>query len=274
MKNNSMTAMMSLFAKANHQRYRHPVFTDSLSEMLITDEEYNGIYDSLSQGSDFFKTKSTEETINTFIAPTVIARSAFARQSLNLAIRLGAKRYMALGAGYDTIAYDLNLESIEAVEIDRDFKDKLNRLDSAGVNHGNVRYIESELPNLNFNGGEKITCCLMLGVSYYLSKKDFEGTVLNLASVSAEGSSLVFDYPTEEYGELTALLADGANEPMKERYSYYDMEKLLSDCGYKIYELLKPKDIEKRYFKAFNTLYKNSPLKAQRGVNLCLAVRK
>ena len=274
MKNKSMTAMMCLFAMANHQKNSYRVVNDSISERLITDDEYNGIYESLRQGGDFFKTESTEETINKYIAPTVIARNAFNRQSLAVAMRLGIERYMVLGAGYDTTAYGFDFDNIEVVEIDRDFKDKISRLDRAGINHHNVRYIESELPNLNFSGDKKVTYCSMLGVSYYLSRNDFESTLLNLASLSAEGSSLVLDYPTICYSDKMRELAYSAGEPMTEKYPYSEMQRLLSKCGYRIYELVHWNEIDERYFKAFNTLYKNEPLKAQNGVNLCLAVKK
>lgn len=274
MNNKSMTAMMCLFAMANHQKNSYCVVNDSVSERLITDDEYNGIYESMSQGGDFFKTNSTEERINKFIAPTVIARNAFNRQSLAVAMRLGVERYMVLGAGYDTTAYSLDFDNIEVIEIDRDFKDKISRLDRAGINHKYVRYIESELPNLNFSGDKKVTYCSMLGVSYYLGKKDLENTFLNLASISAEGSSLVFDYPTICYDDKIRELAFSAGEPMTEKYPYSEMQRLLSKCGYRIYELVHWNEVDERYFKLFNTLYKSSPLKAQNGVNLCLAVKK
>lgn len=275
MNKNSMTAMMCLFAMANHQKNCYRVVNDSVSERLITDDEYKQIYSSLEQGKDFFNTNTTEETINKFIAPTVISRNAFNRQSLTVAMRLGIERYMVLGAGYDTTAYSCNLDNtIEIIEIDRSFDDKISRLDCAGINHSNVKYIESELPNLNYNGTKVKTYCSMLGVSYYLSENDLKNTISNIASISAEGSSLVFDYPTICYDDKMKQLAFSAGEPMTEKYSYSDIERLLSKCGYRIYELVSYSDIEKQFFKAFNTLYNTTPLKAQQGVNLCLAVKK
>lgn len=275
MNKKSMTAMMCLFAMANHQKNCYKIVNDSLSERLITDDEYKQIYSSLEQGKDFFNTSTTEETINKFIAPTVIARNAFNRQSLAVATRLGIERYMALGAGYDTTAYSCNLDStVEIIEIDRSFDDKISRFDRAGINHSNVKYIESELPNLNYNGTKVKTYCSMLGVSYYLGENELKNTISNIASISAEGSSLVFDYPTICYDDKMKQLAFSAGEPMRVGYSYSHIERLLSKCGYRIYELVNYNDIENRFFKAYNTLYKTTPLKAQQGVNLCLAVKK
>ena len=55
---------------------------------------------------------------------------------------------------------------------------------------------------------------------------------------------------TDKAGERTkkqAMLAGGAGEAMLASYSYFDIESLLSDCGFLIYEHLNPKEITEQY---------------------------
>lgn len=61
---------------------------------------------------------------------------------------------------------------------------------------------------------------------------------------------------------------------MKAKYGYCEIESLLDRHGFKIYELLTPKEIEGRFFSEFNREYGDRPLIAEAGVNYCLAVKK
>ena len=61
---------------------------------------------------------------------------------------------------------------------------------------------------------------------------------------------------------------------MAAAYEYREMERLLGDCGFLIYEHLDEKEATERFFERYNCVYLNQPMSAPRGVHYCLAVRK
>lgn len=126
------------------------------------------------------------------------------------------------------------------------------------------------------NGFDKdiISFISALGIVYYLNKSDLRTLLLSLRDITPKGSTLVFDYPTEKYHGKIQALAKGAGEEMQAKYSYRDIERLLGDCGFAIYEHLEEKEINEQLFLPFNTIYKTNHIKAQEGVNYCLCVRK
>lgn len=97
-----------------------------------------------------------------------------------------------------------------------------------------------------------------------------------------KGSSIVFDYPdensyTEKAGERAkkqALLSGAANEKMLASYSYKDMESILSERGFLIYEHLTPREMTHQFFEAYNEVNPKYPMIAFDNVNYCLAVKK
>ena len=73
-----------------------------------------------------------------------------------------------------------------------------------------------------------------------------------LPSLCADGSTLVFDYPGENFFEApekrvqnTIMMAKAGGEPMQSAFSYGALEKLLEKHGFLIYELLTPEDIQR-----------------------------
>lgn len=271
MENKSITAMMCLFARSNHQQYDKRVLDDNISPMLISDEEYQGILKSLEESIDFFETDDVSKAINKHIAPAVIGRDAYALSCIKTEARLGAKRLIILGAGYGTIAYSPACRGMEIWEADRSFNDKIGRLRKVEISIDDISFSESVLPEIRIPKSSKKTVITALGLVYYLSKKEFEETVKALSELTAEGSSLIFDYPDEKYCHK---LLSPQGEIMKAKYGYREIEALLDRQGFKIYELLTPKEIESRFFSEFNQVYDDRPLIAEAGVNYCLAVKK
>lgn len=283
----SMTAMMSLFAKAHHQRYKYKILTDDIAQRLLTEAEYNSISKSISQGAGFFSPDGKcdlDLIMNRFISPTVIGRSRFAEKSLMLALKLGTKQYVILASGYDTSPYRINNGSVDIFEIDREemISDKIRRLEKAEIDCSNISFISADLTQeslqdtLISNGFEadKISFISALGIIYYLNKADFKSLLQKLASLTSQGSTLIFDYPNESYGGKIQALAKGAGEEMQAKYSYREIEELLGDCGFAIYEHLSESEISEQLFRPFNTVYKAVPLQAQQGVSFCLCVKK
>ena len=115
-----------------------------------------------------------------------------------------------------------------------------------------------------------------LGVTYYLSTEAINTMLAALSELCAEWSSLVFDYPDENFFDAsekrvqnTIMMAKAGDEPMQSAFSYSEIEKLLEKHGFLIYELLTPDDIQRDIIDKAGT-----DMKAFEHVNYCLAVRK
>ena len=73
---------------------------------------------------------------------------------------------------------------------------------------------------------------------------------------------------------VNALLAGGAGEPMKARYTYAQMEALLAESGFLIYEHLDHAELTRQYFFDYNRENPAHPMSVPEGVCCVLAVRK
>lgn len=161
-----------------------------------------------------------------------------------------------------------------------------------------------KLEEAGFGRGE-ISFGSLLGLSYYLTEEEFEKLLRRISELWCEGSAIVFDYPSCESADgsirsgeasgangsssadgrnceggaegaynKTRRLAKGAGEEMKAEYSYREIEKLLENCGFLIYEHLNDKEMTETYFEPYNILNPEHRMYAPSGVNYCLAVKK
>lgn len=225
-----------------------------------------------------------------------LGRAVFSEQALRTAAKIGAKQYVLLGAGYDTFPYRQPEfgKRLCIFELDRakTVQDKIARLARAGITPPeNVRYLAADL---TVSGWENLlaqhpdfdedspTFCSLLGLVYYLSTADFVRLLRTLQKLLCAGSTLVFDYPDENAFDETAgvraqkqaMLARAAGEEMHGGYSLPTLTRLLSDCGFRVYEHLTPDEITAQYFALHNRANPETPLRAFDNVNFCLAVRK
>ena len=274
----SMTALMSAFVRAYHFKTSDfPVFSDSIAEKLISSEEYSAMAGNILGGIDFFapemKGKLSSEDILEYIvsselAPTPLSRAIYCEECLDMAVKTGTRQYVILGAGYDTFAFR-NREFISnypVFETDHPLtqEDKLKRIDCAGLTvPENLKLVPVDFSTDDL--GEKLisagfdrtkpTLFSWLGVSYYLSEEEICRTLSALAELSAEGSSVIFDFGGEGLFDSSdrrennmLAMAMAAGEPMKSCFSNEKLSLLLNKYGFYIYELLDPKDIGERYF--------------------------
>lgn len=296
----SITAFMSAFGKAFYTENEHnPIFADSKAKELMTDEEYVLISNYILGGMDFFAPdkkgtfESDEEALRylvyTQIAPTPIARARFCEDSLKIAMRTGTMQYVILGAGMDTFAWRETdfMKKYKVFEVDhpQTQADKLKRINRAELEvPDNLFYVaidfskddlQEELLKAGFDPTQK-TFFSWLGVSYYLTKKEIETMLDHVVSLSAEGSSLVFDYGDENLfsSEVKRVqnmiaMASAGGEPMKSCFEYAELEKILEKHGFLIYELMTAKDIQARYFEG-----RENNMTAFEQINYVSAVRK
>ena len=296
----SITALMSSFGRAFHaENEEHPVFADYLAKGLMTEEEYAAVGSYIIGGARFFEPETDPEKqeprellrrlVNVHIAPSPLCRAAYTEQALKAAALTGTGQYVILGAGLDTFAFrEKEFSSKHRVfEVDRPptQADKKERIARAGWTiPANLTFVPVDFAKDSLT--ERLIACgfdpsaksffSWLGVTYYLSEEAIGKTLVELSSLCADGSELVFDYPDESFFDAaerrvqnTIMMAKAGGEPMQSSFSYSELEWLLKKYGFMIYELLTPGDIQRDIIgKA------GAEMKTFEHVNYCLAVRK
>ena len=296
----SITALMSSFGRAFHaENEEHPVFADYLAKELMTPEEYATVQSYLLGGAQFFEPEIDpaafqpkellRRLVNVHIAPSPLCRTAYTEQALKTAVLTGTKQYVILGAGLDTFAFRETefLSKYQVFEVDHPLTqaDKQERITRAGwmvpdaLTFVPVDFTKDNLAErliaAGFDSSVK-SFFSWLGVTYYLSAEAIDTMISALSSLCADGSSLVFDYPDENFFDApekrvqnTIMMAKAGGEPMQSAFSYAELEKLLEKHGFLIYELLTPDDIQRDVLDKARV-----DMKAFEHVNYCLAVRK
>ncbi|WP_313799618.1 class I SAM-dependent methyltransferase [Cytobacillus sp.] len=277
----SLTSLVSAFGRAYHSQFDTPrIFDDFLAKELITEDEFLDIKKNMIQGIQFFnkdiaeRFKDNPDEVLKWItqvqlSPTPLARAAYCESVLLNEIELGVKQYVILGAGLDTFSfrYPELSSSLNIFEVDHPITQKFKKKRIADAQleiPNNLHFVPMDFTKEFSNAvlaeaGCKLekTFFSLLGVTYYLTKKEIKDLIGNLFNQLPSGSSIVFDYADEhllhESGlsnrvkNMVAMAAVGG-EPMKSCFSYSEMESLLEDVGLLIYEHLTPMEIDDRYF--------------------------
>ena len=296
----SITALMSSFGRAFHaENEDHPVFADGFAKEMMTAEEYAAVQGYILSGAQFFEPEIdpakqepkalVRKIVNTHIAPSPLCRAAYTEQALKTSVLTGTKQYVILGAGLDTFAFrdTAFISKHKVFEVDHPMTqaDKKERIARNGwtvpenLTFVPVDFTKDSLTERLIAGGfdKKVKSFFSwLGVTYYLSAEAIDKTLSELSSLCSDGSTLVFDYPDENFFDApekriqnTIMMAKAGGEPMQAAFSYGELEKLLEKHGFLIYELLTPDDIQKDIIDKAG-----AELKAFEHVNYCLAVRK
>ena len=290
----NMTALVSCFARGYHYKNnKYCIFRDNLADQILTKEEYDEITSSMVKGINFFNPnfKGSEEEalrwiVDNQLSPSVLGRSIFCEKSLFEAIKIGCKQYLIFAAGYDTFAYRYPLKNFEIFEIDKKdmIEDKIKRLENKNIDYSKVNFLECDFTKKNWinsiiNSNYKkdlVSFSSLLCISYYLEKEEFRKMLKDISSIICNGSSIVFDYPTYEDSKETEVnekLASEANEKMKAKYSYQEIENILEENDLLIYEHLNNEEMTNTYFAKYNLLNPNNKIIAPKGVNYALAVK-
>ena len=296
----SITALMSSFGRAFHaENEKHPVFADHLAKELMTADEYAAVQGYILGGAQFFEPEIDlaawepkellRRLVNVHIAPSPLCRAAYTENALKTAMQTGTKQYVILGAGLDTFAFREKefLSKHKVFEVDHPLTqaNKMERIARAGwtipdnLTFAPVDFTKDSLKErliaAGFDPNVK-SFFSWLGVTYYLSSEAIGKTLTELSSLCADGSTLVFDYPDENFFDAperrvqnTIMMAKAGGEPMQSAFSYSELEKLLEKHGFLIYELLTPDDIQRDIIDRAG-----ADMKAFEHVNYCLAVRK
>lgn len=284
----NMTALVSLFARAYHQKNKEiKILNDPLSTKLITKKEYEMIGLNMSQGISFFNPTfkgSKEEALKWIVdhqlSPSVLVRSAFCKDAIEEMKKKGCQQYLDFASGYDSFAYyyqnQMNVFEIDKKEV---IEDKRQRC--KGVDIENIQFLPIDLSQENWINDllqssyqeDQLSISSMLGLSYYLTKDEFKKMLEQLSKYLLKGSRLVFDYPSireSKETKVNEILAQEANESMKAKYSLAELKEILSQCHLTIIQHENHQTITEKYISNYNAYYKDDPIKAPKGVCYCV----
>lgn len=291
---NNLTALFSAFSRIYHNKINgDPIYYDPYSKLILTNEEYELISNSLIKGISFFNPtfigsdfEALRWIVDNQLCPSVLGRSSFCEHHLLESINNGVKQYVIYASGYDMSIFKHYHLDIDFFEIDQEemIIDKINRLNKNNINYDKVNFIKCDFTNRNWSNFIKRSkynphlksFSSLLGISYYLTKDEFEEMIKNISSIICSGSEIVFDYPSNISSKETLIneqLADSAGEKMKSRYSFEDIENILNKYGLEILKHLDDKEITNIYFSNYNK-DKTNKIIAPKGVNYCLCIKK
>lgn len=284
----NMTALVSLFARAYHQKNKNiKIFDDPLSTKLITKKEYEMIGLNMSQGISFFNPTfkgSKEEALKWIVdhqlSPSVLLRSAFCKEAIEEMKEKGCQQYLDFASGYDSFAYYYQ-NQMHVFEIDKKevIEDKRQRCKDVDIE--NIQFLSIDLSQENWINTllqsdyqeDQLSISSMLGLSYYLTKDEFKKMLKQLSKYLLKGSYLVFDYPSIQESKETKInemLAKEADESMKAKYSFAELKEILNQCHLTIIQHEKHQTVTEKYISNYNVYYKDDPIKAPEGVCYCV----
>lgn len=284
----NMTALVSLFARAYHQKNKDiKIFDDLLSTKLITEKEYEMIGLNMSQGISFFNPTfkgSKEEALKWIVdhqlSPSVLVRSAFCKEAIEEMKEKGCQQYLDFASGYDSFAYYYQ-NQMYVFEIDKKevIEDKRQRCKDVYIE--NIQFLSIDLSQENWINTllqsdyqeDQLSISSMLGLSYYLTKDEFKKMLKQLSKYLLKGSRLVFDYPSIQESKETKInemLAKEADESMKAKYSFAELKEILNLYHLTIIQHENHQTATEKYISNYNIYYKDDPIKAPEGVCYCV----
>lgn len=284
----NMTALVSLFARAYHQKNKDiKIFDDLLSTKLITEKEYEMIGLNMSQGISFFNPTfkgSKEEALKWIVdhqlSPSVLVRSAFCKEAIEEMKEKGCQQYLDFASGYDSFAYYYQ-NQMHVFEIDKKevIEDKRQRCKDVDIE--NIQFLSIDLSQENWINTllqsdyqeDQLSISSMLGLSYYLTKDEFKKMLKQLSKYLLKGSRLVFDYPSIQESKETKInemLAKEADESMKAKYSFAELKEILNLYHLTIIQHENHQTATEKYISNYNIYYKDDPIKAPEGVCYCV----
>jgi methyltransferase (TIGR00027 family) len=196
----------------------------------------------------------------------VVLRSRFCEEQLAEAVKRGVRRYLILGAGFDTFALRQPrwARALEIVEIDHPATqaEKRSRMTGAGLaTPDNLRFIpldfrrESLTEALERNNirADSPAFFSWLGVTMYLDRETIEATLRSMAAFpSGSGVALSFMQPLDPGcdGERLALARRVAenSEPFVSFFTPPDIEAVVRQAGFDLVHFLTVEEIGRRYF--------------------------
>lgn len=277
-----ITALVTAYARAYHATHDSPkIFDDFLADQLFTPQERDLLGKQLSMLLKLIDPALAEQhpDQNSALAlvmqlqtgPITLSRSRYCEDELEKALEQGIDQYVVLGAGFDTFAFrrlDLK-DRLQVYEVDHPVTQefKRQRINNAKwqipehLHFVPVDFSSDDLIEGLIKSGfdlQKRSFFSWLGVTYYLSEKAIDDTLVAISSKAAEGSIILFDYLDtdikieEKTGRTVKLMKSitmQAGEPIQSSFDPQELGITLAKSGFSLLENLNPSEIEDLYFK-------------------------
>jgi methyltransferase (TIGR00027 family) len=191
-------------------------------------------------------------------ADMMALRTATIDAAVQAAVTRGTAQLVILGAGLDGRAWRMSeLAGVRVFEVDHPATQAVKRahLDRlppaiAEVTFVPVDFERESLDTALAHAGHdaaRPTCWIWEGVVMYLTHDAMKSTLANVASRSAEGSTLIVNYHTEMRRGFAALLLRLLGEPAKSKWSPEEMAADLRAAGFQVADDSGVEDWAKRY---------------------------
>jgi methyltransferase (TIGR00027 family) len=278
----SKTALAAAYIRAYHAAHDHPkIFDDSLAQVLVPPEAgqfMEGLFvEGLQKVAPELAT-SCPDRAGVLAAsmrlsaapPLILSRSRYAEDLLWMAVKQGVQQYVIIGAGLDSFALRRpdSLGHLQVFEVDGHATQALKGQLILAAGKKQPPWLH--LVPLDFSQ-ERLATALartghdprvpsffsLLGVTFYLSRRDLFDTLGAIAKVAPAGSQVVFDYldtdafnPQRAAGRVRFLMGDleAMGEPWITGLDPAGLAVELAPLGLRLQEDLGPADIEARYF--------------------------
>jgi len=283
-----ITALITAYARAYHAAHDSPlIFDDFKIDQIYTREEHIHFDQQLAgmlkiiapelEAQHPDQATALAWVMQLHLGPITLSRSRYCEDCLDEAIRLEARQYVILGAGFDTFAFrrpDLGAR-LQVFEVDHPVTQALKqeRISVAGwqipdnlhfvpVNFSHEDLAEA-LKKSAYDPREP-TFFSWLGVSYYLTQEEIEKTLRSLSQIAPVGSTVLFDYldrdafdpdKSNRSVQLMKEIARQVGEPMKAGFDPNELGEFLQRLGLELKEDMNPIGIEERYFKGRTDRY-------------------
>ena len=258
----SKTAQRVSMRRAAHQLLDNPRIFDDPLALRVLGLENTSTQD---QQQDWLEDSQLSRVLRASLA----ARSRYAEDELQNAIKEGVGQYVVLGAGLDTFAYrnPYPKEVLHVFEVDHPATQiwKRSLLEKAGIPipktlsfspvDFETQTLEEGLKRTGFDAS-KSAFFSWLGVTMYLTSDAISATLGFVASLPV-GSGIVFDYmispsllnPTARkvFDGLAHRVAQ-AGEPFQTFFDPFSIQTTLLDIGFGQIEDIGPEGMDARYF--------------------------
>lgn len=125
---NSFMSLGTCFARAFHSKVEtFKIFDDYIASEILSEEEKQYFFGSFCRSRQCYFSNfkgndidSIRLVINSKILGDVLSRSKLCEEIISQEVRGGVKKYLNIGAGYDTFAYRCNYSELSVCEIDID----------------------------------------------------------------------------------------------------------------------------------------------------------
>jgi methyltransferase (TIGR00027 family) len=191
-------------------------------------------------------------------ADTIALRTATIDAAVRSAVAHGTRQVVILGAGLDGRAWRMReLTGVRVFEVDHPATQAVKRahLDKLPRAIADVTFVPVDFERESLNTAlaraghdeTRLTCWIWEGVVMYLTAEAMRSTLANIASRSAEGSTLIVNYHAETRRGPMGLLLSVLAEPVKSQWSREEMAGDLRAAGFDVIDDSGIEDWAKRF---------------------------